>query len=584
MTAKDLLVMIRDSVLRPTETATLGRVFARVDEVLAAIEALQVADKITPAQALVRVDWRAALFPFELFALLLQAAPKAQRADIQAIEKDLRGCLQDICHSAKHGDADKVLAERDRLVRLRAQLETLSHRLQDGSWSTRLLRNAVILSGLCGALATLYLRSDLGMQLVRIEGLVPAAAYQALGQAGGDLVAQPDYLDDFMREFSKSYFGHQSQFDSIYYDKPKDGKPTQRRTLQHKISLRNASHGLVRYVSSVEAVVDVRGDARFPWERLTVTPRVSGQPTTPLPTMKSDGIGPALDFAWTWQTQGGLVLGKGQQAVFHREEQQAFPSSDIGERAVQTDTLAVPLWLKLEQAPSAPDANRYLQVGPSTSRAGLPADCLPPGPDQYGWYEILKTPSQLRGATAIGYDEAWTLELRHRALNQAHETVQRVSGRLGKDRVYFRRAARLFERDPRCGGDHDSDGIMDSVDGPPLEQLAAVFADEKALAQPKGVDLLTARLGVDLWKIPTGRRIAASAELDGFLNPQGILAVYLTLNMPDRLNYHVSVRVNGQTVATYGFAGLVPEFLSFHDEGEDKAIQRLRQVFGVQRP
>jgi hypothetical protein len=154
---------------------------------------------------------------------------------------------------------------------IRTRLEELAGRLQSGAWHTRIVRSAVVLSGLATALSVAYLRSDLGLRLERVEGLSPPVAYQAITTSDSELVPEDDYLRDYMLEFSKSYFEQESQFLSLYFDKSKDGDMTQRRTLQHKISLRNASHGLVKYVSSVEAVVQSQGEAEFPWRRLTFT-------------------------------------------------------------------------------------------------------------------------------------------------------------------------------------------------------------------------------------------------------------------------------------------------------------------------
>lgn len=587
MSMKDLVVALRETFLRPAETASVTRLLTQLDEVLAAIEALQLAERGTPAQALARVDWRAALFPLELFTGLLRGTPGALQSSVSRIETDLRACLQEVGKSASGGDTAAVLAARESLVRLRARLQTLSPQLQRGSWVTRWLNTAALSSALVGAVAAAYLRSDLGMQLVRVEALAPAAAYQSVSHSDGELVPQAAYVDDFMREFSKAYFGHPNQFDSLYYDKPKEGKPTQRRTLQHKISLRNASHGLVRYVSSIEAIVEARGEARFPWERLTVTPHVIGVIAVIANdrlTLVSDGIGPALDVRAQWRLQSGLVIARDQIDIFHRQTRPAMAVVEVGEREVRGGTISEPLYIKLEKAPTAPTDERYLQVGPGTPRGGQGKGCTAPSQERYGWYEILATPAQLRRATTVGYDEPYALDLRYRALNHKDDIVSATQGRLSRDRVYYRHAPHLIEDDPRCGGSTDSDNIIDAVDGPPIEMLAAMFADEKVIAQPKGVDLLTARLGVDLFQVASGRRVAATAELDGFLNPQGILVTYLSLNMPDRLNYQVSLRVNGQSVTTYRFAALVPDFNDFHSEGEANAVARLRKVFGVAQP
>ena len=45
-----------------------------------------------------------------------------------------------------------------------------------------------------------------------------------LTSSDGVLAPRPDYLEDFMREFSKFYFGHPSQFESLYYDQELDAR------------------------------------------------------------------------------------------------------------------------------------------------------------------------------------------------------------------------------------------------------------------------------------------------------------------------------------------------------------------------
>ncbi len=585
MSMRDILTAARELLQRPGESGPWTRLLSRLDEVLAAVEAVQVADKITPAQALIRLEWRVALFPLELFAELGRSVRGAEAGSLRSLEAELRTALDALRAAAAAGETAAVFQARGSLAAIRARLETLSAQVQRGSLSSRLLRNSLVLSGLAAALSAAYLRSDLGLRLVRIEGLQPAVAYQALPTSDSELLPQPEYLDHFMAEFSKHYFGHPSHFSALYYDKPKDGKPTQRRTLLHKISLRNSSHGLVKYISSVDAVVQAEGEAEFPWRQLTVTAKVTAQPSTPavpgVPLLKSEGIGPALDVRYSWRAQSGLLLSQDHIDVFLRSERLTHPQITVGQRGVAAGVLEAPLYYKLDAAPQPADPQRHLWVGPGMDRTGLSARCSPPPESRHGWYQIVRTPVVLRTVTAVGFDEPWTLEYRYRALNSTGDLVGTLAGRLSGDRAYFQRAPRLFESDPRCFDEHDSDGIADHVDGPPLEALAMIFADEKAVAQPKGVDLLTVRLGLDLYQVPAKSRLATAAELDGFLNPQGVLAVYLNLNMPDRLRYRVTVRVNGQPAASYRFAGLVPEFLTFEDEGETQAVGRLRQIFGV---
>lgn len=585
MSIRDLLTAARETLVKPTETAVLSRLLSRLDEVLASIEAVQVADKITPAQALARLEWRIALFPFELFAELARSTPRALHPQLHDSEQELRRLMTTLAQAIESGSSPQLVEARAGLVPIRAGLEALAFQLQRGSFSSRLLRNTLVMSSLAAALSAVYLRSDLGMRLLRIEGLQPAVAYRELTTPDADLLPRDDYLEHFLAEFSKHYFGHPSQFLSLYFDKPKDGKSTQRRSLLHKISLRNASHGQVRYVSSVDAVVQAEGPAEFPWRRLTVTPKVSVLPSAPslpgVPLLKSEGIGPALDVSWEWRAQSGLLISQQTLPVFLRTERVAYPRESVSKVQVAAGGLVSPLFFKRTSAPSPHDPQRHLFVGPGMSRAGLPADCPAPPESQHGWYDILTTPAALRAVTEVGHDEPWTLAVRYRALDTAHETVSQHAGRLRSDLAYYQQQPRLFDHDPRCGDGPDKDSVIDATEGSPLESLAMIFADEKAIAQPKGVDLLTARLGLDLYQAPVGSRIAAAAELDGFLNPQGILAVYLTLNMPDRLRYQVTLRVNGQPAASYRFAGLTPEFLDFHSEGEAQAVARLRKVFGV---
>lgn len=585
---KGVLAMLRDVVQKPVETTPLSRLISRIDEVLGTIETMQVADKITPTQALVRVEWRAALFPFELFSGLARSAPNELREEIRAIEKELRTCLQTVQKNAQEGRSAPVLEARAPLGAIRTRLEELAGRLQSGAWHTRIVRSAVVMSGLATALSVAYLRSDLGLRLERVEGLSPPVAYQAITTSDSELVPEDDYLRDYMLEFSKSYFEQESQFLSLYFDKSKDGDMTQRRTLQHKISLRNASHGLVKYVSSVEAVVQAQGEAEFPWRRLTVTPSVTATISSPsdLSTLmfKSDGIGPALDLHWEWRAQSGLVLSAGTFPWYLHAEFRPLSGLRVGVRDEQAGTLSAPLYFKLRQPPQVADPLHYLQVGPGqvVDKTALPKDCRPAPPDQYGVYQIISSLASLREVTKVSHDEPWTLQVRYGSLDSAQESTRTLTGQLGKGRVFYQFADGLFDHDPRCA-DTDHDGIVDPVSVWPAQKLALAFADDKAVVQPKGVDLLTARLGVDLWKLPVGRRSAATGELDGFLNPQGVLAVYLTLNMPDRLRYLVTVRVNGEPAATYRFAGLVPQYFSFHEEGEARAVARLRKVFGVSK-
>lgn len=590
MFEKGVLGTIRDLVQRPVETAPVQRLVSRIDEVLGAIETMQVADKITPAQALIRVEWRASLFPFELFSALARSAQGALGTEIRTIEKELRTCLQTVRQNASEGRSAQVLEARVPLWSLRAKIEELPSRLQSGAWHTRMVRSGFVLSGLAAALSTAYLRGDLGMKLARVESLSPPVAYQAIATSDGELVPEEDYLKDYMLEFSKSYFGQESQFASLYFDKAKDGTETQRRTLQHKISLRNASHGTVQYVSSVEAVVAAKGAAEFPWRLLTVTPQVTAAMSSPgdLSTLmvKSDGIGPALDLHWEWRTRSGLVLSTGTFPWYLRAEFRPLSGLRVGMAVEQADTLSAPLYFKRTQATAAAngDGRHYLQVGPGqeTDKAALPKDCKPAPPQQHGVYQIITSLQMLREVTKVSYDEPWTLQVRYGAIDRTDETAISLTGQLGKGRIFYEHTEGLFDHDPRCM-DTDHDSVVDPVAVLPAEKLALLFADDKAVVQPKGVDLLTARLGVDLWKLPIGRRSAATTELDGFLNPQGVLAVYLTLNMPDRLRYQVTLRVNGQPAATYYFAGLVPDSFDFHEEGEARAVARLRKVFGTSK-
>jgi hypothetical protein len=616
---KDLLAVLPGTAAETAESAA-GRVSAKLDELLAAVEAVAVSEEAQARQALLRLEWRASAFSLAPLDAFVRVVPRAFQERAEALRERVQATLEQLVTLARGGPSE-LAAVRPALLSLRRDLDSLAGRIQKEARRARSLRATVLLvPSLLGAMSAAYLRSDRGLRLVRIEASAPAAAYAAVESSDGVLAPRPEYLDEFMREFSKFYFGHPSQFESIYYDREKDsridrdgkpdkdskqdkdgtrdkegradrdsrsdaeGKPVRRRTVQHKLSLRNASHGEVSYLSSVEAVVEATGPAAFPWSRLTVTPQVAVQQEEPARhrslLVKSDGIGPALELSFSLTAKSGLEVVRATLPLLHRGTAPllAATAPGIAAQPLQDGAISPPLYLRLARPPAGP-APHVLEV-----KADSGSGECEPRPADYGFYEEISTVERLRQLTAAVHAEPWTLELRYASL-KGEPAVVRLDGVFDGSEVFYRSLPTLLAYDPRCarGAERGGGGVgaMPDLLDSPLGDLAMLFVHERATAQPRGIDLLSARLGLDLFKVPAGSRVAAADPLDGFLNPQGVLSVYLTMNMPASLRYAVTLRVNGQPAARYSFDGLVPEFLTFESEGPARAIARLRKVFGA---
>lgn len=300
------------------------------------------------------------------------------------------------------------------------------------------------------------------------------------------LYPKDEYLADYMTEFSKHYFGHPSEFPSLYFDRDDKGQPTSRRTLQHKISLRNASHGRVTYLSSVEAVVDVLETAEFPWNRLTVTPQVSAKQWRESDhrslRVKSDGVGPAIDAEIVVTARSGLTVGEDRAGCLSSLRDRSLCESGVGRSiggSKEWRAVGTAIW-RLTTPPSTPvhSSLRYLRRSPeshrhrvSVSRTGDEAD--------YGWYEQITELSRLRALGPSGYAEPYQLQVSYASLKGEHKTLT-LAGTLGTNEVFFAHHKRLLAYDPRCEHvDIDRDGIMDELDagGP----LAFLFASDKSI-------------------------------------------------------------------------------------------------------
>lgn len=633
---KELLAVLPGTAAEAA-AAAVERVSAKLDELLAGVEEVAVGQEEDLArQALIRLEWRATSFSPATLDTLVRGVPQEFQSEGQVLRDRLAEALGLIATKTRSGARD-VVALRPELLALHTDLATFVWRLGKEARRARRTRTlALLVPSVLAAVSAAYLRSDRGLRLVRIEGAAPPAAYLALESNDGTLAPSPDYLGDYMREFSKFYFGHPSQFESMYFtqepplprqqvrrpegkashrsdpkadsradsradakadsetepapepgavgDAPADkaDKPSRRRVMQHKLSLRNASHGEVSYISSVEAVLEATEPAPFPWHLLTVTPHVTVQAEDPARyrtlMVRSDGIGPAVELTGTLTAKSGLEAVRFAVPLLHRDQRAFFAGSTpgIGAQPLQGGMLSPPLYLRLPRS-SAGDAAHTFEV--KESSGGDNSECEPRAAD-YGTYEEIRTTARLSQLTQVAYQEPWTLELRYASLKGPAETLK-LAGAFDGTEVFYRTLPNLLAYDPRCprGSERDvASGLAELVSGS-LGELATVFADDRALAQPRGIDLLTARLGLDLANLPVGSRVAAADPLDGFLNPQGVLAVYLNLNQPAGMRYLVTLRVNGQPAARYRFAGLVPEFFSFDGEGRSRAVSRLRQLF-----
>lgn len=563
----DLFQLLGLKPAPPTASAH-ERLGAQLTELLQAMQAVDDGDDAGARAARSRLEWRAATFSLLPVDTVAREAPEALRAEATALRASLEETLRALSLAAL-GDADVKPLRRD-LVALRELLARIDRaheeRAERGAKRKRAL---LLLPTVAAALAGAWLGVDRGLRVERVVGLSPAGEFE---NVHGTLRPRREYREQFIREFSRYYFGHPSRFEALYYNHT---QPSARRVVEHKVSLRNATRRRVRYVTAVEAEVALERGAGFPWHELTVTPRVVTRQSErdDLRTLVavSEGVGPALDLSWTLEASG-MTLARGTRGILHREAQRVMPEDDprVGERTVRGGRIDPPLYWQLSGAPEAQGDPRYQEA---RGCEGFPD----------GWYEEITDPSRLRALTTMAHDAPWRLTLRYSGLRGRPE-VLRAEGDRALTRLYFQRRAALHERAPCAPLPADRDGDPGPGDSTSmLQDLAMRFAGDRAPPQPQGVDLLQARLGIELLGAPLGARVASSVSMDGFLNPQGILAVSLHYNMPGPYRHAVTIRVDGEVVGRYRFEDLAPEFMRFSEEGPEAAVARLRRVFGAQR-
>lgn len=594
----------------------LTRVIAKIEELIAALETVELAEKDKAAAAATRVKWRAAGFSCVPLDELAEDVDYAGRKRLRSVCRNIQATVSKLQTWSADPRGAEVQEARDALLSSRRELELFSGTVRAEARRSRLMRGGLLLLPvLLGSASMYYLRSDRGLQLEQIEALSPAGAYSKAARMGGTLTLQPDYVADYMYEFSKYYFGYQSQFESIYYDRPddskdpKDGKDTKdgkdskedkasredkedkgskpkgkRRTQQHKIVLRNVSHGHTAYLSSLEAVIDVVEKTEFPWARLSVTPRVTAVVEAPpihnTLLIKSDGIGPALDVKATLTSKTGLVLWQHEVPILHQDRLSPFRQVIVDQVGVHADDgkLERPLYQHMKVPPARLGPQHIEVKAPRPGTTGTPSCSPNTNAADYGVWEEVRAVSRLQQITQTAYAEPYTLDVRYASLRGPQEPL-RFTGTLDKSEAYYRGTTELRSVDPRCmWTDHDVDEVSEAPSRS-IEALAFLFAPEKELVHPKGTDLITARLGIDLQGLSVGRHVAALQPIDGFLNPQGVLSIHLTMNAPSNYRYAVRILVGGREAASYRFEALDPEHVTFAQEGPTAAVARLRKIF-----
>lgn len=444
------------------------------------------------------------------------------------------------------------------------------------------MRKLILLLGTAaGALAGWYLHTDLGFGLEQASVIQPPGAWEL---EDGSFAPREDYLSHFMDQFSLHYFGHESRFPALYWDEGES-----KRTYEMKAVLRNLSHGKGQTLSTIEAVVTATEKATFPWYLLDVTAEVEVHGDGRW-ALTSTGVGPALDLKWQ-TTSGDLVLTGGGRELLHHDT--VDPLDGPRYRSWGTDRRFLDESYEEETVRAYTQGDSldplFLRVaGPGPGVIQSPGDYLeachtenPPPPSARGWFKTLTSVQELREVTSVVHGKdmitiatAWESL---RGERSGREDVFEVP----ENTAFWQSHPDLYESDPRCAGtlegpDVDRDGIMDSGN---VGIAALTFlAGDRVTPDPGGVDFYVTHLAVDLQGLGLGR-IAAIDTPDVILNPRGLLFIYLKIHQPGSFHYTVSLGVAGVEVSELEITPLVPEHLTFEDEGRGAAVKRLRELF-----
>lgn len=472
---------------------------------------------------------------------------------------------------------DDLVTGRKKLLLAKHRLEGLSFQVRDWKRLLSRVRQGALFTGTGASMcAAAYIHTDLGLGLQHADMNWPPAAYETHEDDGvREFVPREGYLDDYMREFSRSYFGHPGNRYADLHGQP----------FETKAIFRNLSHGKGRTLSTIEAVVMVKAPSHpFPWERVTVDAQLELHETS----LRSTGVGPALNVDWRYGLPK-LTLGEGKQAMLHHIDEPIqllggvrtmMADQDLRllgntvepgvvRGSAHTGKLEHALYLRLDGAPSSPEEDIF-EVVPTELY------CMGQAP---GWYREIDSVEALANLTPTLYHEpveveaTWT-DLRG-TVGKLHIPVELPDGE-----VYWKSRVELFESDPRCLHEiplleFDRDGLVDSLDMMPMMEA---LAGSDVAPPPAGVDFHTAHLEIPLGGLELGGRAAAVESPDVLLNPQGILFVYLRMYGAGRYRYEYTLGVEGVELARFAVEPLQPEFGTFEEEGREHAVDRLSRL------
>ena len=102
MVWKDLLAVLPGTAAESAESAA-GRVSAKLDELLAAVEAVAVSGEDQARQALVRLEWRASAFSLAPLDSFVRVVPRAFQERAEALRERARETLELIVTQARGG-------------------------------------------------------------------------------------------------------------------------------------------------------------------------------------------------------------------------------------------------------------------------------------------------------------------------------------------------------------------------------------------------------------------------------------------------------------------------------------------------
>ncbi len=399
----------------------------------------------------------------------------------------------------------------------------------------------------------------------------------------------------YYTEFSKAYFGHESQWKALSEGRPED--------VRINVVLKNPAQSKGLLINSIGTVVTREGPDGFDWDRVTVDTdlelALGGANSV---RMQQTGIGPALNVSLDLTSDRGLTFTPYTAEIFHfdtkrpgrQSEGRAFSfrrdwalriegEDDAFTWATEKDgALTDPVYRRFTDADPAPSKGAMILTCPVPVQDGSGARARPgercawhrfPWPDrariekmelpcdcQSGLQvEEIRTAARLAQLTDVHRVKAIEARLAYSDLHDERFSKS-VTLDLPRAQVVYRRQPflikdllRMESQSANAGSALNRSDVVAAV--VPVVKKMAGIDPPKAL----GVNLIKTDHAIEMKDITDCLPRRSVDEPRVLLNGEGLISMQITLGSPAGGRYHLRVLINGEDRHAMTITVPVPE-------------------------